>query len=189
MKQLFLIFAGGIITTLTITNSAYAQQSSDSGLNVKDSLIYAKNDKPRGSMFDVTPAGSSAENKVISKKAIKNFSSGFEKAEDVKWFPLKDGFVAYCNLDAKATRVYYDKRGIHRYTTQSYDEKQMPRDVRGIVKRTYYDFTIYGVLQVDAENKTVYLVYIKDENSFKTIRVCDGEMDEYESHDYLRHQH
>jgi len=183
MKQFFLIFAGGIITTLTITNSAYAQ--SDSGLNVKDSLIYAKNDKPRGSMFDVTPAANTADNKVINKKAIKNFSSGFDKAEDVKWFPLKDGFVAYCNLDGKATRVYFDKRGSQRYTTKSYDEKQLPKDVRGIVKRTYYDFSIYSVLQIDAENKIVYLVYIKDENSFKTIRVCDGEMDEYESHDYL----
>ena len=186
MKQIFLMFAGAVITTLTVTNSAKAQQSSDTDQNQKDSLIYAKNDKPRGSLFDVTPAGNTADNKAINKKAIKRFGSGFNKAENVKWFPLKDGAVAYCNLEGKSTRVYYDKRGTELYIVQNYDEKQLPKDVRSAVKRIYFDFSIYGVTQVNAADKIVYLVYIKDENSFKTIRLCDGDMDEYESHDYLK---
>ncbi len=186
MKKILLVLAGGMLISLTITNSALAQQSSDDTTNGKDSLILAKNDKPRGSMFDVTPVNTMAGSEVVSKKAIKNFTGSFNNAENVKWFPLKDGFIAYCNVNGNPTRVYYDRGGHHRYTTQSYNEKQLPAEVRAVVKRTYYDFSIYNVLQVNAENKVVYLVYIKDENSFKTIRVADGEMDEYESHNYLR---
>jgi len=128
-----------------------------------------------------------AGDKAISKKAIKKFSGDFRNAEKVQWFSLKDGFIAYCNVNGIPTRVYYNKGGQHCYTTHTYDEKKLPVEVRSMVKRTYFDFSIYNVLQVDADDKIVYLVYIRDEKSFKTIRVTsDGEMDEYESHNYLR---
>lgn len=184
MKKILLVLAGGMLISLTITNSAFAQQS-DAATNGKDSLILAKNDQPRGSLFDVMPGNTMAGAETVSKKAIKNFTGAFNNAENVKWFPLKDGFIAYCNVNGNPTRVFYDRGGHHRYTTKSYGEKQLPTEVRAMVKRTYYDFSIYHVMQVDAENKVVYLVYIKDENAFKTIRVSDGEMDEYESHNYL----
>lgn len=183
MKQHLLVLAGGIIFSLTITNSAIAQQS-DLTQNGKDSIIYAKNDKTHARLFDVAPAATMAGDKMVSKKTIKRFTGDFSAAENVQWFPMTDGVVAYFNINDIPTKAFYDKGGNHTYTTRTYTEKQLPKDVRAIVKRNYYDFSIYNVLQIDRDNLTVYMVYIKDENCFKTIRISDGEMDEYESHNY-----
>jgi len=51
-----------------------------------------------------------------------------------------------------------------------------------MVKSNYYDYSIFLVQEVKVGDKTAYLVKIEDEKSFKTIRVVDGEMDEYESY-------
>ena len=73
MKKILLVLAGGMLISLTITNSAFAQQSSDDTTTGKDSLILAKNDQPRGSLFDVMPGNTMAGAETVSKKAIKNF--------------------------------------------------------------------------------------------------------------------
>jgi len=198
MKKTFLILAAGFISAAAIVTTANGQQSADTGQNARDTLIYAKNEKTPKAIYDVAPvnksnavSGSGLENNAgentatINKRAVKNFNAAFRSAATVKWFTIPDGFIAYCTVAGNSNKVYYDKRGNWRYTTQQYNEKKLPVEVRATVKRTYYDFSIYNVLEIRAaEDKIFYLVYIKDETSFKTIRVYDGEMDELESHNY-----
>ncbi|HMI63045.1 MAG TPA: hypothetical protein VK518_19140, partial [Puia sp.] len=57
-------------------------------------------------------------------------------------------------------------------------EKQLPRDVRAIVKSTYYDFVITLVRIIEIPDHMVYLVHMEDENSIKIVRVSEEyEMD------------
>jgi hypothetical protein len=199
MKKIFLILAAGFTSAGAIVTTANGQQSADTGQNARDTLIYAKNERASKAMYDVAPVNKSGavnaaglENNpgentaTINKRAVKNFNTAFRSAETVKWFTIPDGFIVYCTIDGNSNKVYYDKRGNWRFTTQQYNEKRLPAAVRATVKRTYYDFSIYNVLEIRAaENKIFYLVYIKDETSFKTLRVYDGEMDVLESTDYI----
>jgi len=56
----------------------------------------------------------------------------------------------------------------------------LPTEVRALVKKTYYDYTISHIDEVHhaEQPNTIYLVLIEDDKTLKTIRVCDGEMEE-----------
>jgi hypothetical protein len=184
MKKIFLAFAGGLFPVLAILNVAHAQNS-------KDTVIYAQNEKKASGIKNLNPLNSAdaaangggaanniaADIKTISSKAIKNFKIEFGKADPVKWFKLSNGFVAYCTVNSIQNKAYYDRKGNWLYSTRYYEEKDLPKDVRAIVRSTYYDYSISGIQEIHVDDKTVYLVYVKDETTWKTLRVCNGEME------------
>ncbi len=173
MKKNFL-FAGGLLALLATNHHLHAQDA-------RDSAMYAKNEKngrttaAAGGIEDV-PARN-----AISKKATRAFAGTYKTATDVKWFAVPDGSIAYFTIDGIRNRSHYDKKGNWLYNARYYNEKKLPVAVRAEVKSTYYDYAISGVQEIQVENKTIYLLYLADEISFKTIRVCDGEMDVLES--------
>jgi hypothetical protein len=186
MKKIFLFLTAAFIPLLVIQSSTNAQNS-------KLGFDYAKNSKKAFVITDpgyfktfidtVTDAGTAnnvaTDIKTISTRAIKNFNAEFGKTVASKWFKLLNGFVAHFTVDNILNRSYYDKRGNWLYSTQYYyDEKKLPKEVRAIVKSTYYDYSISGIQEIHVEDKIVFLVSVKDETSWKKIRVCDGEMQE-----------
>ena len=184
MKKIFLSFAVGLFSLAASVNSIHAQDSTHAQ-GSKDSIMYAKNENPAPAA-STAGAGNetgitAADIKTISKKATRNFTATFTKADDVKWFALSDGFIAYCTVNGTRIRTNYDKKGNWLYSIRYYGEKKLPVDVRALVKRTYYDFSITSVQEIHIEDKIVYLVYMNDETTFQTVRVCDYEMDVYQS--------
>ena len=120
----------------------------------------------------------------INTRAERDFSERFEAADKADWFEIKGGFAAKFVNDGVATRVFYDRKGRWLSTVRVYDEHDLPKDVRQQVRSVYYDYSIYMVIEVTVADKTAYLVKIQDEETIKTIRVVNGEMDVYE--DFLR---
>jgi hypothetical protein len=181
MKKFFLKSTTGLVAIIAIANSAYAQRSEATFTGLKDSAIYAKKEKSaaaeKNTVSNSVEYFSTAEIKNINKRAFKNFTATFSNPENVKWFQLKDGLVAYCSVNDIRTRSIYDKKGNWRYTAQSYDETKLPKDVRTIAKRAYFDFAITGVQEIHVEDKIIYLIYMKDDTSCQTVRICDYEMD------------
>lgn len=78
---------------------------------------------------------------------------------------------------AQTTRAFYDKKGHVRFTIAYYGEKELPREVRAIVKPEYYDYTILTVQEVKTNGKSIYLIDMEDSTTIKTVRVADGEME------------
>ncbi|HTE28931.1 MAG TPA: hypothetical protein VK666_01050, partial [Chryseolinea sp.] len=72
--------------------------------------------------------------------------------------------------------VDFDKTGNWSGTTRIYNETKLPRDIRRIVKSTYYDYAIKSVSEVTAAQKLMYFVKIQDSVTLKTVRVMDGDM-------------
>jgi hypothetical protein len=126
------------------------------------------------------PTGEEAATVSISARATKDFAKTFKKAENVGWFTLKDGYLAQFKKDGITTKVYYNRRGNWLANVRSYFEENMPGNIRHLVRSHYYDYKINYVQEVTVEKTTVYLVKIEDNAFFKTIRIQDGEMDEYE---------
>ena len=187
MKKIFFAITASFIPAVLMVQMAAGQSSSPAGQTRNDSLILAKNERKSHAVFDVTPANKVAAGAVpnpgenlqlISKRALKNFAAGFKAAEAVKWFTIPDGFIAYCSINHQPSKLYYDRQGNWHYTTRVYEEKDLPAEVRATVKGTYYDYTICSIQEIQAADKTVYIVYMKDDNSIITLKVCDGEMEE-----------
>jgi hypothetical protein len=75
-------------------------------------------------------------------------------------------------------RYVYDHKGTLRYSLLTYSEKELPADVRRLVRSNYYDYTIGWVKELNEDQTRVYVVHLDDAVSFKEIAVQDGEIRE-----------
>jgi len=89
------------------------------------------------------------------------------------------GYLAKFEVPDIDYRVAYTSKGYWYIPFRPIIEKKLAHDIRAIVKSTYYDDTILQVEQIEHVDAvaTVYLVHLKDEQGWKIVRLCDGEMD------------
>jgi hypothetical protein len=114
----------------------------------------------------------------INTKAIRNFVGKYEKATDVAWYAVKNGFIVRFLIDSIFARSAYKKNGQWVYTIKQYMENGMPRDVRHTIKSTYYDYSIVLVEEIWIPDEPVkYLVHMQDSISWKNVLVSNGQMD------------
>ena len=116
----------------------------------------------------------------INVTAVRDFVNRFKEQTDARWYKLKDAsLLVKFEVPDISYRVAYSSRGNWVYTIQTYYEKKLPRDVRAIVKSTYYDYSITQVEEIDHADGAgkVYIVHLKDDICWKTVRVYNGEMD------------
>ncbi|HEY4151402.1 MAG TPA: hypothetical protein VGM41_20830 [Chitinophagaceae bacterium] len=118
----------------------------------------------------------------VSAPVVRNFSRKFGQARNISWFVRETGYIAKFEQEGISFQVLYDKRGLWVYTIKIYHEKQLDRGIRGIVKSVYYDFSITEVKEVEQYDieGTVYILRLEDDSCWKTLRVCNGEMNEME---------
>ena len=116
---------------------------------------------------------------VVNTKAMRNFVKTYESAVDPEWVTLKDGgYLCRFVIDNVRCRAFYGEKGAWLLTLASYEENKLPRDIRAIVKSSYYDYTISYVDEISVPGHSkVYLVQIEDKTSMKMLRISDGEME------------
>jgi len=175
MKKQLLRFVSGFIPALALFSQVNAQVAKASfEFNLKEAI----------STEALSYAAINGETNTanVNTRALKDFTKSFKGAENVSWFAMKDGFIACFKDDGVESKAYYDQKGRWTATIRTYKEDKLPRDVRKQVKSTYYDYAINQINEVKVGEITAYLVRIEDEETFKTIRVIDGEMDVYEDY-------
>jgi hypothetical protein len=116
---------------------------------------------------------------LVNTRAMRNFVKSYSSAVDANWQPVKEGgWQVFFIADSIRCRALYSKRGNWLFTLRSYNENRLPRDVRSIVRSTYYDYAITYIDEVSAPGQaTTYLVQIQDEKGIKILQVADGEME------------
>lgn len=120
----------------------------------------------------------SAELKNVSFRAIKDFKGRFSAATEEKWYATPSGYMTYFKLDGLGARVFYDKKGHWQASLTNFTEAGLPKDIRAIVKSTYYDYAITLVQKVETLSGGVFVVNLDDNKSIKIVRINkDGEMD------------
>ena len=177
MKKVFPFLMIGYISIIGGVNCASAQQMQQSfkfkGINFEkleqEQAITETSTKP------VSAPGISLT--TISKKALKDFKRTFKQAINESWFETKEGdLVAKFSNDNVTTRVFYHKKGGRFATIRDYTEENLPRNVRHVVKSTYYDFSIFCVSEVTVDGRTAYVITLEDKTTWKKIRVIDEEI-------------
>jgi hypothetical protein len=183
MKNSILLLAVGCLSAAMLPGHAFAQNAGNlSDLagsrphNVSAQTVAPSNGlSSNGSSNGADAAG------AVGRKALKDFHGRFANVTNEKWFFADRGFVAYCTQDGFTNRAYYDKKGHWQYSLKCCDENKIPRDVRNMVRRTYFDFKITMVQVIEIPDNVVYLVHLEDATSLKIVRVtADGDMDVYE---------
>ena len=115
----------------------------------------------------------------LNIKAEKDFRKRFAATDDEKWLDYRNGYAAVFTSDDVRFRVEYDNKGNWAGTEKNYKEPKLDRDVRRIVKQVYFDYAISYIKEFMVPGMfgiPVYVITIEDENSFKTLSVCEGEI-------------
>lgn len=167
MKKTILVFAAGLVCSLATISFAEAQ-------NTKNILLLTA-----GSTLEKTASPTTG----INSRAMRDFKKNFPTVEGATWSSIKDGWVAsFVQQDIRST-VVYNEHGDWQFTINYYGEHHLPSEVRAAVKSTYFDCSISGVEEVHVQDKTVYLVHLQDEKTWKKVRVYEGEMELIENFD------
>jgi len=115
----------------------------------------------------------------ISTSAVRDFMHRFKTADSPRWYRMDNGScVVKFNEPGIEYQVDYSPRGSWIYTLRSYKEKLLARDIRHLVKSTYYDYAITRITEAEQYNieGVVYLIYLEGDTSYLTLQVHDGEM-------------
>jgi hypothetical protein len=173
MKKSFLTGFTGILLTLVVTGVSYSQTPIGSP-------------KPEGSQQEIISSveetdavknPAPARLNEINGRAARDFGRQYKNVSDAEWFKLKEGFVVHFTNDGIKSRAFYTKNGHYEGLIRSYFEDELPREIRHLVRRSYYDFSIRHVYEVSFEGMTSYLVKMEDKTSWKAVRVIDGRID------------
>lgn len=178
MKKIIPAFATTFIFIVSFILSD-AQKSIDNAApnDFKNDIAYASVNK------GITETKN--DNTVLYKiniKALRDFKITYPDILNEKWEILKDGYLASFVSNAIWKKNYYDKKGRWLHSIDQYDETKLPKDVRASVKSIYYDYAITIVKEVNNKRndlETVYFVHLKYNDTFKIIKVCDSELEEF----------
>ncbi len=170
MKKVLSILFAGLIPAMLSVPGAEAQGSSAS--NTFDS----SKSLPASTATAYKPANDAAS---VNFRALRDFSKKFKLASETRWHKVNDGFIADYLLTGIKCKSAYSKKGMWVYTIRYYGEKQLPFEVRNLVRSTYFDFTIIQVEEVSVPENLIYMVHIQDGNAWKIVHIKDGEMNIY----------
>jgi len=153
------------VATLTGMNKANAQIMSNSS-----SLEYQMN---------ATETKNSMNELAISHRAVKDFMNTHKNVKGESWAKTKNGFSVMFISDGIRTTIYYDKKGNWAGSIKIYGEEKLLREVRHVVKSTYYDYNIVYAQEIettDSDGVPTYVICVDDKTKIKMIRIRDGEM-------------
>jgi len=118
---------------------------------------------------------------LVHTRVIRDFVLRFDEVSYAQWTPDGKGSTMYFIRDGFHNRAVYDAYGRWKYSLIFYDEARMPRDVRTVVKREYFDFGITVVEEVQTVAGRAWLVHLEDKSTIKIVRVnTEGEMETME---------
>lgn len=139
--------------------------------------------RPVAAIFENANIGAARYSDAVSDRISKKFTKSFSGITDAVWTKDANGFAVLFTSNGIQNRVFLTKRGNYHSGIRYYTESDLPAAIRHLVKSTYYDFDITLVTEVHHSGTTAYLVTIADETTWKVIRVIDGEMDVWETHE------
>jgi hypothetical protein len=130
-------------------------------------------------LYDNPGSQKSNESSVfaIDQKAMRDFRKAYKDIHDEKWYVLTNGFAAEFLKNDIKNEIVYDKSGKWVFSILYYGENGLDSEIREIVKKIYYDYTITLVEEIHVPEKIVYLVHMEGKETWKNVRVTDGEME------------
>jgi hypothetical protein len=178
MKKSLFALTLGFTSIVALSNCVYAQNSV-TPIGFNDSKTFKSSVHNLAALESPAFMGTYVpDTKNINTKAIKDFQSRFNNASNTMWFSDRNGFVSYFVQNGYGDRAYYDKKGHWQYSLIFYGEDKLPRDIRTVVKSTYFDLAITLVEEVQTTEGMVYIVHLEDKANIKLVKVNkEGEME------------
>jgi len=120
--------------------------------------------------------------KAISAKLYARFTKDFKFASNISIYTEKNVQI-YSEIAGIKNRTLYTRKGKFLHNVRQYESTMLPEAVTDAINYAYPRFDIFGgVAEVQVAGKVAYFVLIENKNSWKRVKVIDGEVDVYEEY-------
>ena len=114
----------------------------------------------------------------VYQNILDEFHKQFAGAENIKWSKLDKNFVANFTLTDQPHTALFNPQAMLIYKISYGKEKHLPVAIRKSVKRMYVEFVISAAIKVEEADRTIWVIYIEDDETLVSLRVEDNEMEE-----------
>jgi hypothetical protein len=111
----------------------------------------------------------------INSRVLRSFYNTYGELPDAKWVKTKGGFAVSFKTNNINHTIHYQMNGVMYSRIRYYFEKQLPPQVRHLVRSNFYDYTITHVTEVYKDDITAFYVKVEDPSTIKTIKIVDEE--------------
>ena len=174
MKTFFIAIAAGCISAMAFTNDSIAQ--------LKNAVTIDNTIAPNQLNSTVAFHEPDFDNlNPYAVKAAKRFTKQYRE-KNARWTEESDCWVAAFSRDGIDYSIYYDKRGNWVGSVKSYEENNLPKDLRDEIRREYFDYNIYVVKELESIQNIdapSYLVTLENAKSVKQVMISENKMSIY----------
>ncbi|HEY0680044.1 MAG TPA: hypothetical protein VGD17_17285 [Chitinophagaceae bacterium] len=174
MKKAFFYRLMSIMLVAVAASSDIFSQGITNKLSPDQPAYVENNSAPAGKVNTIEKSALPVNE--INVRAVRDFSKEFKNVTDIQWFKANDGFVAYCKLGSTKIKVFYDQHGNYKCTVRNYGETELPKEVRHLVKSSYYDFDIFYVTEISSAFEKAYIIKLEGKSSWNDVKVMNNEI-------------
>ena len=115
---------------------------------------------------------------VVNAKINNAFAMAFLGATNIRWYEIDKKFLVKFILNDQENRALFTKGGEIVYHISYGTEKNLPGEVRKLVKSNYYDHNITRILKISQDGRVIWVVHLEDDKEFFLVRVENLELEE-----------
>lgn len=175
MKRSIFTSLGITLPLLAISLVSYGQATT-SGLRFSNEVPTTEN--------SFSKTGSTLSRADVKSRAAKNFATTYKSVSSEKWYEMPNGLSAMFTSKDVRCRVDYDKKGYWLRAIRTYDENELPSDLRHLVKSSYYDYSIIAVHEIEQpKGNFTYIAHLEGKTKMINLRIHDGDIEEWQKFD------
>lgn len=122
----------------------------------------------------------------IEKAVTRSFEQSFPDALDAQWFRASKQYLVRFMNDDQQNSALLKKDGSIVYHIAYGWEKDLPADVRMIVRKQYPDQTISKVIRVEEKDRKIWVITVEDRKKLILVRIENEELEEVGNFDKSR---
>jgi len=123
------------------------------------------------------PSSGSKGKLTPEQKALQSFNSKMDHPANTIELPAKGGYVIESTVDEHRVRAAYNTKGKWTYTITYYATDNLDKYVMDHVRDNFENYYISGMDKIEQPgSRTVFMVYISNNDSFKTVEVIGNEV-------------
>ncbi|MEO8583554.1 MAG: hypothetical protein ABI415_07145, partial [Flavitalea sp.] len=125
---------------------------------------------------NITPVSFSPGN-----NAVKFFARAHPFMTDAKWYLTKDGYKVKYNENGIKGMEYFNDNGQWIASNRYLPINQVPAELIATVNNLYGRYSIFFAQEVKTSSGLVHIIKIENENTWKTLSICEGNIQLMES--------
>lgn len=159
-----------LASTLCIHNSFSQSPTNNSRFQrSKESSSFTFGDMLANPLKD----GSLVESRV-SQMALDAFKNSYKNVTYSKWYRIRLNYLVYFKVNENVSRALYDARGNLVSSFFYGSEKDLPIEVKNIVKMKYPDYSINSTIEVFQFDKQFWVINLDNDKNLLSVGVENG---------------